>query len=152
MPLTPHKLIQILRLGAVLAGLAAVVALTGPFRYDDLHLPFPDTVAHALLFYGLTLAATGALPRSRAFDVALVFLGLGAASELAQSLVGREMSFNDLFGDTAGVALAYAPIALGRLRELARSHPHATFAELRRQDRRRIGRPRAAALVLETIA
>ncbi|MBU1376995.1 MAG: hypothetical protein KKE02_19190 [Alphaproteobacteria bacterium] len=152
MPLTPHKLIRMLRAGAVIAGVAAVFALTGPFKYDDLNLPFPDTVAHAMLFYGLTLAATGALPRSRAFEIAVAFVGLGAASEVTQALVGREMSFHDFFGDTAGVALAYAPVAIGRLRELARTHPNVTFAELHRQDRRH-GRPiRAPALTLETIA
>ena len=151
MRLTPHSLMQMLRAGAVIAGLVAVGALTGPFKYSDLNLPFPDTVAHALLFYGLTLVATGALPRSRAFDVALAFVGLGAASEFAQSLVGREMSFHDFFGDSAGVALAYAPVAMGRLRELARSQPDVTFAELRRMDRRRNRPARQPGLLLETI-
>ncbi|HEX7887417.1 MAG TPA: hypothetical protein VF474_15690 [Phenylobacterium sp.] len=136
MRLTPHKLTTLLRAGAVLAGLAAVVALSGPFQYSDLNLPFSDTVAHALLFYGLTLAATGALPRSRALDIAIAFIGLGAASEFAQSMVGREMSFHDFFGDLAGVAAAHAPVAIERLRGLARTHPHATFADLRRMDRR----------------
>lgn len=145
MRLTPHKLMMLLRAGAVFAGVCAVIALSGPFRYSDLNLPFPDTVAHGMLFYGLTLVATGALPRSRAFDVALAFVGLGAASEFAQSLVGREMSFHDVFGDIAGVAAAYAPVAIGRLRELVRTHPHASFAELRRMDRRqRRGQPAAA--------
>lgn len=139
MSLTPHKLMMLLRAGAVLAGLAALVALSAPLRYSDLNLPFPDTVAHAMLFYGLTLVATGALPRSRALDVALAFIGLGAASEVAQSMVGREMSFHDVFGDATGVAAAYAPVALARLRELIRTHPHATFAELRRMDRRQTG-------------
>jgi VanZ family protein len=136
MRLTPYKLMMLLRAGAVIAGLAAVAALSGPFKYSDLNLPFPDTVAHAMLFYGLTLVATGALPRSRAFDVALAFVGLGVASEFAQSMVGREMSLHDVFGDAAGVTAAYAPVAIARLRELARTHPHVSFAELRRMDRR----------------
>jgi len=152
MRLTPHKLITLLRAGAIVAGLAAVAALSGPFHYDDLHLPFPDTVAHGMLFYGLTLIATGALPRSRALEIALAFVALGGASEVAQSMVGREMSFHDFFGDMAGVVAAYAPVAMGRLRELARTHPDATFAELRRADRRQ-RRPRAvAALDLQSIA
>lgn len=152
MQLTPHKLIGLLRAAAVVAGLAAVAALSGPFKYDDLGLPFPDTVAHGMLFYGLTLVATGALPRSRALEIALAFIALGAASEVAQSLVGREMSFHDVFGDAAGVAAAYAPVAMGRLRELARTHPHATFSEIRRQDRRRAPRRRVAVASFETIA
>lgn len=152
MRLTPHKLTTLLRAATVGAGLCAVVALSGPFRYSDLNLPFPDTVAHALLFYGLTLAATGALPRSRAFDVALAMVGLGAASEFAQSVVGREMSLHDMLGDTAGVALAYAPVAVGRLRDLARSHPDIPFAELRRIDRRRARAPDPAVVNLDRIA
>jgi len=152
MRLTPHKLMMLLRAGAVIAGLAAVAALSGPFKYSDLNLPFPDTVAHGMLFYGLTLVATGALPRSRAFDIALAFVGLGAASEFAQSLVGREMSLHDVLGDTAGVVAAYAPVALGRLRELARTHPHVTFAELRRTDRRSARGERQATAGVETTA
>jgi VanZ family protein len=151
MRLTPYKLMRAFRFAAVLAAVSAVVALTGPFRYRDLGLPFPDTVAHALLFYGLTLAATAALPRSRAAEIAIAMVGIGFASELAQALVGREMSLHDLAGDSVGVLFAYAPVAIGRLRELTRTHPHMTFAELRRIDRRNLKPAKAPALVLETI-
>lgn len=143
MRLTPHRLMQALRLSAALLALATPIALAGPFRYKDLGLPFPDTVAHALLFYALTLAAFTALPRSRAQEVALAMIGVGLLSELLQGLVGREMSLHDVVGDATGALLAYAPIAITRLRELARTHPHETFAEIRRNDRRR--RPRQAA-------
>jgi VanZ family protein len=146
MRLTPHKLMQALRLGAALLALATPIALAGPFKYNDLGLPFPDTVAHAMLFYALTLAAFAALPRSRAQEVALAMIGVGMLSEIVQSLVGREMSLHDVVGDTIGVFVAYAPIAITRLRELARTHPHHTFAELRRMDRRR-NRGRAPAPV-----
>lgn len=137
MRFTPHKLMQALRVVGVFAGLAAAAALSGPFRYGDLGLPFPDTVAHALLFYSLTLLLLASMPRSRAAEVALAAVALGAASEVAQSLVGREMSLHDFAGDSIGVLVAYAPVAITRLRELARTHPHQTFAEIRAQDRRR---------------
>lgn len=139
MRLTPHRLMRALRLGAALLALATPIALAGPFKYRDLGLPFPDTVAHALLFYALTLGAFAALPRSRAQEVAVSMIGVGIASELVQAMVGRQMSLQDLIGDGVGVALAYAPIAITRLRELARTHPHLTFAEIRRMDRRRGG-------------
>lgn len=151
MRLTPYQLMRAFRFAAALAAASAVVALTGPFRYRDLGLPFPDTVAHALLFYGLTLAATAALPRSRAAEIALSMVGVGVASELAQALVGREMSLHDLAGDSVGVLFAYAPVAIGRLRELTRTHPHLTFAELRRIDRRNLKPAKTPALSLETI-
>lgn len=139
MRLTPHILMRAFRWGAVLAGAVAAVALMAPLRYEDLGLPFPDTVAHAMLFYALTVAATTALPRSRASDVSLAMLGVGAASEIAQSFVGREVALHDLTGDAIGVFAAYAPVAMNRLRELSRTHPHMTFAELRRIDRRQPG-------------
>jgi len=151
MRLTPHFVMTAIRRGGVLAAVAAVLALTGPFHYADLHLPFPDTVAHALLAYGLTVLAFGAFPRSRSGDVVRVAIGLAISSEMLQALVGREMSLHDVAGDTAGIAAAYAPVAIGRLRELTRTHPHLTFAELRRIDPRR-ARSSRAVLVLETIA
>ena len=136
MRLTPHKLMQALRVGGVVAGVAAVIALAGPFRYADLGLPFPDTVAHAVLFYGVTLALLTSLPRARANEVAMIAVLLGGISEVVQATFGRQMSFQDFAGDTVGVAAAYAPVAITRLRELARLHPHQTFAEIRAQDRR----------------
>lgn len=136
MRVTPHRVMQTLRAGAVVAGVAAAVALAGPFKYEDLGLPFPDTVAHAILFYGVTLALLSALPRARANEVAMIALLLGAMSEVVQQAFGRQMSLHDLAGDSVGVAAAYAPVAITRLRELARLHPHLSFAEIRAQDRR----------------
>jgi VanZ family protein len=143
MPLTPHRLMTAVRAAGLLGGLLALVALTGPFRYDDLHLPFPDTVAHGLLFYGLGALMMGALPRSRTSDLAWALAGLGVASEMAQALVGREMSLHDFAGDMAGVALLIGPTWLAQFRTLVRAHPHATFGEIRRMDRRQ-GRARTA--------
>jgi VanZ family protein len=139
MSLTPKKLLSGLRFAGILGGLAALIALTGPFRYDELGLPFPDTVAHALLFYGLGALMLGALPRSRTSDLLSALVGLGIASEVAQSLVGREMSLHDFAGDLAGAALVFLPVYVGRFRELVRTHPDITFADLRRMDRRQGG-------------
>jgi hypothetical protein len=140
-----------LRGAAVGAAILATILLTGPFHYGDLHLPFPDTAAHAMLFYGLTVLAFAALPRSRAGDIALAAIGVAIASEMTQALVGREMSLHDVLGDATGVAAAYGPVLVTRLRELARTHPDVSFAELRRMDRRH-ARPAAAVLVLERLA
>jgi VanZ family protein len=127
---------QTLRVGGMSAGVAAVIALAGPFRYADLGLPFPDTVAHAVLFYGVTLAMLTSLPKARANEVAVIAVMLGGMSEVVQAVFGRSMSFVDFAGDCVGVAAAYAPIAITRLRELSRLHPHLTFAEIRAADRR----------------
>lgn len=136
MSLTPHGVMIGLRRLAVLGAVAAAVSLTGPFRYADLDLPFPDTVAHALLFYALTLMAFSAFPRARSAEVALGVLAVAALSEIAQAIVGREMSLHDLAGDAVGAVIAYVPVAVQRLRELTRTHPHVTFAEIRASDRR----------------
>lgn len=151
MRLTPHLLMMALRRGAAVGAAAAAILLTGPFRYADFHLPFPDTVAHGMMFYGLTVLGFGALPRSRSGEVALGALAVAAVSELLQALVGRSMSLDDLMGDAIGVTAAFVPVAIMRLRELARTHPHATFAELRRTDRRR-ARPAPATLGPEPVA
>lgn len=137
MRLTPHRLMIAMRAAGGIIGLAALAALTGPFRYDQLGLPFPDTVAHGLLFYGLGVLMLGTLPRSRTSDIARSLIGFGIASEMAQALVGREMSLRDFAGDLAGVGLVVLPVYLGRFREQVRTHPHETFADLRRGDRRR---------------
>ena len=139
MPVTPHRLMIVLRGAGVLGGIAALIALTGPFRYDQLGLPFPDTVAHALLFYGLGSLMLGALARSRTSDLVWTLVGLGVASEIAQSLVGRETSLHDLAGDLAGSALVFLLVYLGRFRDLVRTHPHVTFGDLRQLDRRQTG-------------
>lgn len=139
MPVTPHNLMIVLRGAGVLGGFAALIALTGPFRYDQLGLPFPDTVAHGLLFYGLGSLMLGALPRSRTPDLFATLVGLGVASEVAQSLVGREMSLYDFAGDLVGVVLVFLPVYLGRFRDLVRTHPNVTFADLRQLDRRQAG-------------
>lgn len=136
MPLTPYRLMMALRWAGVLAGLAAAVVIAGPFRYADLGLPFPDIVAHALLFYGLGVLMLGALPNSRTADLALALLLIGCVSEVVQAMVGREMSLLDLGGDAAGILLAAGPTYLARFRAVVRTHPHVTFAELRRMDRR----------------
>ena len=144
MTLTPHRLMTALRGAAIAGGLAALAALTGPFHYKDLGLPFPDTVAHALLFYALSVLMFGALPRSRMSDLIWALLALGAGSEITQALVGREMSLHDFAGDSAGVAAAFLPTLIAQLRALMRTHPHASLAELRTMDRRKGGQPAPA--------
>lgn len=136
MPSTPHKLMIWLRWATIGAGLVSAVALAWPLKYKDLGLPFPDTVAHGLLFYGLSILTMSALPRSRTADIARALLGIGIATELAQSLVGREMSLHDFAGDVIGVTFAVLPTYLFQFRALVRDHPHASFAELKRMDRR----------------
>jgi hypothetical protein len=137
MPMTPRTLTTAVRAAGVAAGVGALWALTGPFRYSDLGLPFPDFVAHGLLFYGLAALMMGALPRSRTADLALALVVIAGGSEVLQALVGRDMGWGDFLGDSAGVAAAVAPTWLAGFRRLAREHPDATFAELRAMDRRR---------------
>lgn len=137
MALTPRKLTRAVRIAGVAAGMAALFALTGPFRWADLGMPFPDFIGHAMLFYGLAVLMMAALPRSRTADLAVGLLVIAAGSEVLQSLVGREMGWSDFLGDSAGVAAAVVPTYLAAFRRLVREHPDATLAELRALDRRR---------------
>ena len=134
---TPHQLMIAVRAAGIATGLAALIALGGPFRYDELGLPFPDTVAHGLLFYGLAVLMLGALPRSRTSDIGWTLVGLAVATEIGQALVGREMSLHDAAGDVMGAVLALAPTYVAQFRALVRSHPHTGFADLRKTDRRK---------------
>ena len=152
MALTPIVVMTALRRLAAAGALVAAALLAGPFHYADFHLPFPDTAAHGLLFYTLTVLAFGALPRLRSAEVAVGVLAIGALSELVQAVVGREMSLHDLIGDSIGVVAAYVPVAVQRLRELARVHPNATFAEIRLLDRRRGGLVRSPAAILASLS
>lgn len=143
--MTPHKLMLALRGTAIAAGVGAVLALTGPIHYEDLGLPFPDSVAHAALFYALSVLMLAALPRSRAVDMALALTLIGGLSEVVQGLVGRDMDVRDWMADAVGVAAAFAPAAVAQFRALVRRWPHATFSELRARDRRRQGAQHAPA-------
>jgi hypothetical protein len=137
MALTPRKLTRAVRMAGAAAGAAALFALTGPFHWSDLGMPFPDFIGHGMLFYGLAGLMMAALPRSRTFDLAVGLVVIAAGSELLQSLVGRDMGWSDLLGDSAGVAAAVAPTYLAGFRRLVREHPDATLSELRALDRRR---------------
>ena len=148
MRLTLNQILNGLRAAGVCCAGATAVALTGPFHYEDLGLPFPDFVAHGLVFYGLAAIMLATLPRSRTLELALALVAVGGASEVAQAMVGRQMSLTDFAGDMAGVAAAMAPVFLTRFRLLVREHPEKTFAEVRALDRRRGGRRGAVAASL----
>ena len=84
----------------------------------------------------------GALPRSRTSDLAWALAGLGVASEMAQALVGREMSLHDFAGDMAGVALLVGPTWLAQFRRLVHLH---LFHPPQRVHLDQVGRRRVAA-------
>lgn len=136
MEFTLNQILKVLRALGACAAVATAVALTGPFKYEDLGLPFPDFVAHGLVFYGLAAIMLATLPRSRTLELALALVGVGAASEVVQAMVGRQMSFHDFAGDMAGVAAAMTPVLLTRFRLVVREHPEKTLAEIRALDRR----------------
>lgn len=140
--LTPNHLLAGFRASALVGAACGTVLLLGPFHYDDLGLPFSDKVAHAILFYTATTAAFFALPRFRRFDLVLTVAALAAASELAQGLVGREMSATDLLGDCLGIVAAALPLYAAAFRQLTNQHPNMPLTDLRRQDRRGSARRR----------
>jgi VanZ family protein len=88
--------------------LIGAVLMLGPFQGAERHLLLPDKAAHAIAFFLFTLLSFLAAPRLRKNDLALVALALASASEVAQSVVGRSASMEDLMADAAGIFAAWA--------------------------------------------
>ena len=127
--MTPSKIVLRVRILTVFAGAIATVLLLGPF-----HAPQGwDKLAHGTMFYGFTLLALVCLPWSRKGDIVLAVIAIGAASEIAQGLTGRDMSVFDWLADTAGAMVAAMPVYVARLRQIAQQAPQ---GGLRRMDRR----------------
>lgn len=114
-PLNSEKTILIARLATVFVGAIGTVALLGPFSMLDGW----DKLAHAAMFYGLTLLALASLPSNRKGDIALAVIAIAGASEIAQHFAGREMSLLDWLADISGVFVATAPVYVARMRHLA---------------------------------
>jgi VanZ family protein len=108
-----------------------------------------DKQAHGLAFYLVTVTSFVAFPRMRRNDLAIAAIALGAASEAAQLITGRDAGVGDLLADVIGVSLAWAPGMMDDVRRLARKHPGRTFAEIRAMDRRRRRRSRGANVLPE---
>ena len=136
MALTPHVFLWALRIGAIFAAALTTLLLLGPFSYASFGLPFEDFVAHGILFYGLTLLALLALPQVRQADLIAAALALAGASELAQALTGREMSWADLGGDAMGVMFAAGPLYAARFRAVVQRDRHTSLASLQKRNRR----------------
>ena len=91
--------------------------LLGPF-----HAPQGwDKLAHGTMFYGFTLLARVCLPWSRKGDIVAAVIAIGAASEIAQGLTGRDMSVFDWLADAAGAIVAAAPVYVAQLRQVAQA-------------------------------
>jgi len=75
----------------------------------------PDKAEHALAFAGLTGWFCGLYRRSSWWKIALGFLFLGAAIEVAQGVftTTRAMEFNDWVADAVGIAAAMLVSRLG---------------------------------------
>ena len=110
MRITPHKVMQGLRFGGIAAGVSAVIALAGPFKYEDLGLPFPDTVAHAVLFYGVTLAMLTSLPEAGTADTSWVVSVQVAASAAGNAVLPAAIGL--VIGAWTGAALGPSLLAL----------------------------------------
>jgi VanZ family protein len=128
---TPSKIVLRVRILTVFLAAIATVLLLGPF-----HAPQGwDKVAHATMFYGFTLLALVCLPWNRKGEIVLAVIAIGAASEIAQGITGRDMSVFDWLADAAGAMVAAVPIYVARLRQIAQQAPQGG----RRRTDRRVG-------------
>ena len=136
--MSARLLVILARVVAVIVAAVAVVLLLGPFGAPDGW----DKVLHAAGFYGFTLLALACFPWHRKGDLIVTVLALGASSELAQGITGRDMSVFDFCADAAGVALAAGPIYVARFRQIAQRQPNLAGAPAQPIERRqRVRRP-----------
>lgn len=136
LPITPRRLVLILRVCAVACGLGLAVLMLGPFQGLEHAFGLGDKPAHAIAFFCVSTGLFAIIPDWRRGDIALGVLGVAVLSEVLQALTGRSMSVTDLMADATGVLVALVPGWIERLRLLARTYPDAGFAEIRAADRR----------------
>lgn len=108
------------RLALCAGGAIVCILMLGPFQGAERHFGLNDFAAHVIAFYGLACLCFMAGPRLRRNDLALVLLAVGAASEVAQAMVGRSASFQDLAADGLGVLTAWLPSQIETLRSRVR--------------------------------
>jgi hypothetical protein len=137
--LTPDRLIRMLRPAAAVCALGLAVLMLGPFHGVERVFGLTDGPAHAIAFFWIATGLFAIAPEWRRGDIALAALLIAVLSETLQGLTGRSLSLLELAADAVGIVVAMIPGWVERLRSLARSHPDATFAEIRAMDRR--GRP-----------
>jgi hypothetical protein len=134
-PMTPNDAVRSLRFAMVGVSILGVGLALGPFSVPD----GVDKLVHAGCFYAYTLVALACWPAHRKADIALAVIALGALSEAAQGVCGRDASAGDLVADALGVMLAAGPLWVARFRQLAQQHRFTPFAVLKQNDRRRRG-------------
>jgi hypothetical protein len=117
-----------MRLASALIVLGCAVMLVAPLSLP-LALTHDNPMVGALIFYGVTAGAYGALPFVRRDDIAIVTMWLVLAVGVAPCVDGRELSPPHMFADMAGVLMAAVPIYLARYRQIAQGDT--------RHDRRR---------------
>ncbi len=126
-----------MRLVSALIVLGCAVMLVAPLSLP-LALTHDDPIVRALIFYGVTAGAYGALPFVRRDDIAIVAMWLVLAVGVAPCVDGRELSAPHMFADMAGVLMAAVPIYLARYRQIAQGDT--------RRDRRRSADPASEAV------
>jgi VanZ family protein len=96
----------VLRLTAVTILVVSLTLMLGPFGGAEAGSGISDKAAHFVVF-GLILWSFGVLfRRLPRLWAAAAAVGLGAAVEVVQGLVGRDASWGDLLADALGVGFA----------------------------------------------
>jgi hypothetical protein len=107
-----------MRLVSALIVLGCAVMLVAPLSLP-LALTHDNPMVGALIFYGVTAGAYGALPFVRRDDIAIVAMWLVLAVGVTPCVDGRELSAPHVFADMAGVLMAAVPIYVARYRQIA---------------------------------
>lgn len=93
-------------------GIAAVLYFT--LRPPGQVVPGWDKLQHMMSFGTLMLLAAIAYPRARLSGLTATLMGLGAAIELIQPVVGRSDDIRDWLADAAGILVALLLVVTAR--------------------------------------
>jgi VanZ family protein len=115
--------LTLMRAAVAALGLVLAVLLLGPDIHLEDRLGISDKVAHGAAFYTLTLGLFACFPRNRRTDLGLIVIVVGAATEVIQSLVGRDGNFPDFAADATGIVAAMLPATIERVRLSIRQSP-----------------------------
>lgn len=122
--LSPRNTVFLARVGLFLTLSIVFTLMLGPFEGAEALFLLTDKEAHILALFALTIFAFMAAPRMRRNDLALALVALGACTEVAQAVVGRDGNTADFVANALGVFAAWAPAHAQVVRQRARSGRH----------------------------
>jgi VanZ family protein len=149
--MTPRNQIALARSLLAVGALACGAAMIGPFQgVEEVLVPW-DKAAHFLAFYAFTIGLFLAFPQRRRIDLAMLAIFLGAGTEAAQGLAGRDCDVLDMIADALGVIAVLAPIHMEQWRSQLRPSGAQAIIDRRGAAPAAVRRPATSATVPQPV-